>query len=154
MALVMNSLWQNSGCEPCAGTPPSLSGAECVTLQGTVSPAHETRAPLRARRHRGEGSLLGGSREPARELDFEVRPCRWGGGGSGAAQPHPFQDLRVVSCLECEAQERRPGLLAGPRDTHPPALFAGLPARFRDSLAVQWLGLRASTAGDVGSAPS
>ena len=92
--------------------------------------------------HRGEGSLLRGSRKPARELDFEVRPCRWGGGGSGAAQSHPFQDPRVVSCLECEAQERRPGLLAGPRDTPSPALFAlGLPACFRDSLAVQWLGL-------------
>lgn len=118
-----------------------------MTLQGTVSSARETWAPIGAG-GTGEGSLLGGSREPARELDFEVRPCRWGGGGSGAAQPHLFQDPRVVSCLECEAQERRPGLLAGPRDTPSPALFAlGLPTRFRDSLAVQWLGLRASTAG-------
>ena len=74
-----------------------------MTLRGSVSPARETWAPIRAWRTEARARYSGGSRKPARELDFEVRPCRWGGGGSGAAQFHPFQDPRVVSCLECEA---------------------------------------------------
>lgn len=131
----------------------ALGGSECGTPQGTVSRACGTLAPIRAQRHRAEGSLLGGSREPARERDFAARPCGWGAGlrfGTAAPVSGPL----VVSCLECAAQGRGLGC-CGPRDTSFPALFAlGLLTRLRDSLPVQWLGLRASTARDVGSVPS
>lgn len=126
----------------------ALGGSECGTPQGTVSRACGTPAPIRAQRHRAEGSLLGGSGEPVRE------PCGWGAGlRCGAAAP--VSRPHVVSCLECAAQGRGLGCWLGLVTPHPLHCFAlGLLTRLRDSLPVQWLGRRASTARDVGSVPS
>ena len=127
---------------------PTLSGAECVTLQGTVSGARGTPAPIRAQRHRGEGSLLGGPRGPAQDLDFAARPCGWGGRGSGMARPQPSQDRAWFPdwSVRCRDGARA----AGWASRHPVPCTVCLGG----SLVVQWLGLRASTTGDMGSIPS